>query len=92
MAKPKKIGEDFAREAVVKGWFELGDAFSFQGSNITQPHWYGLYGRSGGELTDQGHLIDRDFDEQPGRSELGDEHDLEQDRDEPEMDMDEMER
>lgn len=89
--KPPKAGEDYAREMVVKGLFELRDAFSFQGSNIAQPNWYGLYGRSHGELADHGHLIDRDFDEQPGRSELGDEHDLEQDRDEPEMDM-EMER
>lgn len=89
MAK-KKIGETFYKEQKVKGLFEIRDAFSFQGSNIAQPGWYGLYNHEQ-EKSDDRHLVDHDFDKQPGRSELGDEHDLEQDRDDYEMDM-EMER
>ncbi len=96
MAK-KKIGETFYKEQKVKGLFEIRDAFSFQGSNIAQPGWYGLYNHEQEEKSDDRHLVDQDFDGQSGRSDVANAYgrDLEQDRDDRddyEMDMEEMER
>lgn len=95
--QPKKFGEDYVRDMKVKGLFEIRDAFSFQGSNIAQPGWYGLYNDDHDKNADDRQMIDRDFDEQPGKSDMSDvfgrepEQDRD-DRDDYEMDMDEMER
>jgi hypothetical protein len=94
--QPQKTGEDYAREMMVKGLFELRDAFSFQGSNIAQPNWYGHY-NDRDEKGDEGRLIDRDFDEQPGKADMSEmfgrepEQDRD-DRDDYDIDMDDMER
>ncbi len=90
----KKIGEDFVREMKVKGLFEIREAASFQGSNIAQPGWYGLYNRDQDEKGDDRHVVDRDFDGQSDRADMSDAYgrDIEQDRDDRDDYEMEMER
>ena len=77
-----KIGEGHAAAMLRQGLRELRAAV-YPESNVAQTPEYGLYGTlTPGEIADDRRMIDRDFDEEPGRESIAEEQglDLEQDR------------